>query len=37
MVWADDNGRFPWAAGWGHGRHRQPVSGQRAEWPNTAA
>lgn len=37
LVWADDNGRFPWTAGWGHGRRRQPVLGRRAEWPNSAA
>jgi hypothetical protein len=30
LVWADDRGRWPWAAGWGHGRRRQPVLGIRA-------
>src|SRR6476661_6742042 len=24
-------GRWPWAAGWGHGRRRQPVLGVRAQ------
>lgn len=37
LVWADDRGRWPWDAGWGHGRRRQPVLGRRAEWPNSAA
>jgi hypothetical protein len=37
LVWADEKGRLPWTAGWGHGRRRQPVLGRRAEWPNTAA
>lgn len=31
LVWADDRGRWPWAAGWGHGRRRQPVLGVRAQ------
>ena len=29
LVWADDRGRWPWEAGWGNGRHRQPVFGVR--------
>jgi hypothetical protein len=29
LVWADDRGRWPWDAGWGHGRRRQPVLGIR--------
>jgi hypothetical protein len=29
LVWADDRGRWPWDAGWGHGRRRQPVLGVR--------
>jgi Domain of unknown function (DUF4262) len=29
LVWADDRGRWPWEAGWGHGRRRQPVLGVR--------
>ncbi|WP_445167784.1 DUF4262 domain-containing protein [Mycolicibacterium sp. Dal123E01] len=37
LVWADNMGRFPWAAGWDHGRRRQPVLGPRADWPNSAA
>nr|WP_156686303.1 DUF4262 domain-containing protein [Mycobacterium sp. Marseille-P9652] len=37
LVWADDKGRFPWEAGWGHGRRRQPVLGARAPWPGSAA
>jgi hypothetical protein len=37
LVWADAKGRFPWAAGWGHGRRRQPVLGRRADWPDSAA
>jgi Domain of unknown function (DUF4262) len=28
-VWADERGRWPWDAGWGHGRRRQPVLGVR--------
>jgi len=31
LVWADDRGRWPWAANWGHGRPRQPVLGVRAQ------
>jgi hypothetical protein len=31
LVWADDRGRWPWDAGWGHGRRRQTVLGVRAE------
>ena len=31
LVWTDDRGRWPWAAGWGHGRRRQPVLGVRAQ------
>jgi len=31
LVWADDRGRWPWDAGWGHGRRRQPVLGVRTE------
>jgi hypothetical protein len=31
LVWADDRGRWPWAAGWGHGRRHQPVLGIRAQ------
>lgn len=31
LVWADERGRWPWAAGWGHGRRRQPVLGVRAQ------
>ena len=31
LVWADDRGRWPWAANWGHGRRRQPVLGVRAQ------
>jgi hypothetical protein len=30
LVWADDRGRWPWAAGWGPGQRRQPVLGVRA-------
>jgi hypothetical protein len=30
LVWSDDRGRWPWAAGWGPGRLRQPVLGIRA-------
>lgn len=30
LVWADHLGRWPWAAGWAHGRRRQPVLGMRA-------
>jgi hypothetical protein len=30
LVWADERGRWPWAAGWGQGRRRQPVLGIRA-------
>lgn len=37
LVWADDKGRLPWAAGWGHGRRRQPVLGRRPDWPEFAA
>lgn len=37
LVWADERRRFPWEAGWGHGRRRQPVLGLRAPWPNWAA
>jgi len=37
LVWADEKGRLPWEAGWGHGRRRQPVLGRRADWPNSAA
>jgi Domain of unknown function (DUF4262) len=29
LVWADDRGRWPWDAGWGHGRRSQPVLGVR--------
>ncbi len=29
LVWADNRGRWPWEAGWGHGRRRQPVLGMR--------
>lgn len=29
LVWADNRGRWPWDAGWGHGRRRQPVLGIR--------
>lgn len=29
LVWADDRGRWPWEARWGHGRRRQPVLGVR--------
>ena len=29
LVWADDRGRWPWEAGWGNGRRRQPVFGVR--------
>jgi hypothetical protein len=31
LVWADDRGRWPWAAGWGPGQRRQPVLGVRAQ------
>jgi hypothetical protein len=31
LVWCDERGRWPWAAGWGHGRRRQPVLGVRAQ------
>jgi hypothetical protein len=31
LVWADERGRWPWAAAWGHGRRRQPVLGIRAQ------
>jgi hypothetical protein len=31
LVWADHRGRWPWAAGWGHGQLRQPVLGMRAQ------
>jgi hypothetical protein len=30
LVWADSRGRWPWQAGWGHGRRRQPVLGVRS-------
>jgi hypothetical protein len=30
LVWADDRGRWPWAAGWGPGQRRQPVLGIRS-------
>ena len=30
LVWADERGRWPWAAGFGDGRTRQPVLGVRA-------
>ncbi|MBE1550516.1 hypothetical protein GGC64_004556 [Mycobacterium sp. OAS707] len=30
LVWCDDRGRWPWAAGWGPGQLRQPVLGKRA-------
>lgn len=30
LVWADGRGRWPWAAGFGDGRGRQPVLGVRA-------
>jgi hypothetical protein len=30
LVWAGNRGRWPWEAGWGHGRRRQPVLGMRA-------
>ncbi|MDV3124956.1 DUF4262 domain-containing protein [Mycobacterium sp. 21AC1] len=33
LVWADARGRWPWDAGWGHGRRRQPVLGVRAQVP----
>jgi hypothetical protein len=33
LVWADDRGRWPWDAGWGHGRRRQPVLGVRSPVP----
>jgi hypothetical protein len=29
LVWADDRGRWPWEAGRGNGRRRQPVFGIR--------
>jgi hypothetical protein len=29
LVWADSRGRWPWDAGWGYGRRRQPVVGIR--------
>jgi len=31
LVWADDRGRWPWAASWGNERRRQPVLGVRAQ------
>src|SRR6476646_10038282 len=31
LVWADDRGRWPWAANWGNRRRRQPVLGVRAQ------
>jgi hypothetical protein len=31
LVWADDRGRWPWAAGWGPGQRRQPVLGIRSQ------
>ena len=31
LVWADDRGRWPWAAGWGPGQPRQPVFGVRGQ------
>lgn len=31
LVWADERGRWPWAAGWGPGRLRQPVLGIRTQ------
>jgi Domain of unknown function (DUF4262) len=31
LVWADERGRWPWAAGWGQARRRQPVLGIRAQ------
>jgi hypothetical protein len=31
LVWSDERGRWPWAAGWGNGRRRQPVLGIRAQ------
>jgi hypothetical protein len=31
LVWADGRGRWPWQAGWGHGRRRQPVLGVRSQ------
>jgi hypothetical protein len=31
LVWADGRGRWPWAAGWGHGGQHQPVLGIRAQ------
>ncbi|HTI78462.1 MAG TPA: DUF4262 domain-containing protein [Mycobacterium sp.] len=31
LVWPDERGRWPWAAGWGQGRRRQPVLGVRAQ------
>ncbi|WP_118913770.1 DUF4262 domain-containing protein [Mycobacterium shigaense] len=37
LVWADDKGRWPWDAGWGHGRRRQPVLGVRTDLPGAAA
>jgi hypothetical protein len=36
LVWADHRGRWPWDAGWGCGRRRQPVLGVRAQWPPAA-
>jgi hypothetical protein len=30
LVWADARGRWPWDAGWGSGRRRQPVLGVRS-------
>ena len=33
LVWADDDGRWPWDRGWGHGRRRQPVLGIRSPLP----
>jgi hypothetical protein len=34
LVWADDRGRWPWAAGWGPGQRRQPVLGVRVRRRN---
>ena len=31
LVWADERGRWPWAAGWGQARRRLPVLGIRAQ------
>jgi hypothetical protein len=31
LVWPDERGRWPWAAGWGRGRLLQPVLGIRGQ------